>query len=128
VRDLLIHQKARGTTVFLNSHLLSEIEMTCDQVAILNRGRLVRQGTLDDLLGGHAVRVRVTGLRPSERASVGGLGDLDDDGEWITVRGLEPDRVPELVAELVRLGGRVYSVEPRHQTLEDRFLQLLGAK
>jgi hypothetical protein len=51
---------------------------------------------------------------------------MDDDGEWLLVRGLEPERVPDLVAELVRLGGRVHAVEPRHQTLEDRFLQLLS--
>jgi hypothetical protein len=54
------------------------------------------------------------------------FGELDDDGEWITVRGLEPERVPELVEEIVRLGGRVYAVEPRQLSLEDRFLQLLG--
>ena len=42
--------KAEGVTVFLNSHLLSEIEMTCDQVAIIKQGRVVRQGTVDSLL------------------------------------------------------------------------------
>ncbi|HEX6347854.1 MAG TPA: ABC transporter ATP-binding protein [Candidatus Dormibacteraeota bacterium] len=128
VRQVINSLKERGTAVFLNSHLLTEVEMVCDRVAIVDHGRVVASGTLDDLLGGHAVRVRVTGLKPHERASVSGFGELDDDGEWITVRGLEPERVPELVDELVRLGGRVYSVEPRHQTLEDRFLQLLGAK
>ena len=85
-------------------------------------------GQHPDRYPGHAVRLRVTGLKPSERGSVSGFGEVDDDGEWITLRGLEPDHVPELVAELVRMGGRVYSVEPRHQTLEDRFLQLLGTK
>ena len=48
-----------------------------------------------------------------------------DDGEWLTFRGLAEDRVPELVGEIVRDGGRVYAVEPRHETLEDRFLELL---
>ena len=42
------------------------------------------------------------------------------------MRGLEPERVPEVVDEIVRQGGRVYAVEPRHLSLEDRFLQLLG--
>ena len=128
VRQIINSLKERGTAVFLNSHLLTEVEMVCDRVAIVDHGRVVASGTLDDLLGGHAVRLRVTGLKPSERGSVSGFGEVDDDGEWITLRGLEPDRVPELVAELVRMGGRVYSVEPRHQTLEDRFLQLLGTK
>jgi hypothetical protein len=42
------------------------------------------------------------------------------------IRGIDAERVPELVAEIVRLGGRVYAVEPRHESLEDRFLRLLG--
>ena len=126
VRQIIHSMKDRGTAVFLNSHLLTEVEMVCDRVAIVDHGRVVASGTLDDLLGGHAVRLRVTGLQTRERASLSAFGEVDDDGEWITVRGLDPDRVPDLVAEVVRLGGRVYQVEPRHQTLEDRFLQLLG--
>jgi ABC-2 type transport system ATP-binding protein len=128
VRQIIHAMKERGTAVFLNSHLLTEVEMVCDRVAIVDHGRVVASGTLDDLLGGHAVRIRVTGLKPRERSSLAAFGELDDDGEWITVRGLDPDRVPDLVAEVVRLGGRVYQVEPRHQTLEDRFLELLGDK
>jgi ABC-2 type transport system ATP-binding protein len=70
VRDIIVHLKARGATVFLNSHLLSEIEMTCDQVAVLNRGRLIRQGTLDELLApASVVELQVEGgdanLRPA---------------------------------------------------------------
>jgi len=126
VRQIIHSVKERGTAVFLNSHLLTEVEMVCDRVAIVDHGKVVASGTLDDLLGGQAVRIRVTGLKPSQRASLASFGELDDDGEWITVRGLDPDRVPELVAEVVRMDGRVYQVEPRHQTLEDRFLQLLS--
>jgi ABC-2 type transport system ATP-binding protein len=125
VRQIIHSLKERGTAVFLNSHLLTEVEMVCDRVAIVDHGRVVASGTLDDLLGGHAVRLRVTGLKPRERGSLASFGELDDDGEWITVRGLDPERVPDVVAEVVRLGGRVYQVEPRHQTLEDRFLELL---
>ncbi len=67
----------------------------------------------------------MTGLTPRQRAGLATFGGLDDDGEWITLRGIDPDRIPDLVAEAVRLGGRVHQVEPRQQTLEDRFLQLL---
>jgi hypothetical protein len=70
----------------------------------------------------------VTGLDREQRASLASFGDADDDGEWIVIRGLPSERVPDVVAEVVRLGGRVYAVEPRHQTLEDRFLQLLGTE
>ncbi len=126
IRQIINSLRSRGTAVFLNSHLLSEVEMVCDRVAVVDHGRVVASGRLDELLRGQAVRVRVSGLTVRQRASLSSFGSLDDDGEWLTVRGLEPERVPELVDELVRLGGRIYQVEPRRQTLEDRFLELLG--
>jgi ABC-2 type transport system ATP-binding protein len=126
VRQVIHHLRERGTAVFLNSHMLTEVEMVCDRVAMVDRGRVIATGTLDELLGGEACRVRATGLDVRQRQSLGSFGDVDDDGEWIAVRSLPADRVPDLVAEIVRMGGRVYAVEPRHQTLEDRFLQLLG--
>jgi ABC-2 type transport system ATP-binding protein len=102
------------------------VEMVCDRVAMVDRGRVIASGTLDQLLGGKSCRLRVTGLDVRQRAGLRHFGELDDDGEWLTVRGLDPERVPELVEEIVRLGGRVYAVEPRQLSLEDRFLQLLG--
>jgi ABC-2 type transport system ATP-binding protein len=126
VRQVIHHMREQGTAVFLNSHLLTEVEMVCDRVAMVDRGRVITTGTLDELLGGQACRVRVTGLDVQQRQSLSAFGRAEDDGEWIVVRGLEAERVPDLVAEVVRMGGRVYAVEPRHETLEDRFLQLLG--
>lgn len=49
IRDILAQIKARGKTIFLNSHLLSEVEMICDRVAILNKGDLIKEGNVDDL-------------------------------------------------------------------------------
>jgi len=126
VREVIRSLTAGGTAVFLNSHLLTEVEMVCDRVAVVDKGRVIATGTLDELLGGHSVKIRFTGLTPGERGSLRRFGEVDDEGEWLTVRGIESERVPELVAEVVRLGGRVYAVEPRQQTLEDRFLELLG--
>jgi ABC-2 type transport system ATP-binding protein len=126
VREIIRALGERGTTVFLNSHLLGEVEQVCDRVAIVDRGRVVAEGTLDELLGGDTVRMRVADL---ERAATNGLsrfGKVDQDGDWLVIRGIDNERVPELVAEIVRLGGRVYAVEPRHESLEDRFLRLLG--
>jgi ABC-2 type transport system ATP-binding protein len=126
VREIIRGLGERGTTVFLNSHLLSEVEQVCDRVAIVDRGKVIAEGTLDELLGGDTVRIRVVDL---ERAATSGLsrfGQLDQDGDWLVIRGIDSERVPELVAEIVRLGGRVYAVEPRHESLEDRFLRLLG--
>jgi len=126
VREIIRGLGERGTTVFLNSHLLSEVEQVCHRVAIVDHGRVVAQGTLDELLGGDTVRIRATGLDRAAKMSLARGGRLDDEGDWLVIRGIDGERVPEIVAEIVRLGGHVYAVEPRHESLEDRFLRLLG--
>jgi ABC-2 type transport system ATP-binding protein len=126
VREIIRGLGERGTTVFLNSHLLSEVEQVCHRVAIVDRGRVVAEGTLDELLGGDTVRIRATGIDRAARTALSHFGQLDDEGDWMVIRGIDTERVPELVADIVRLGGRVYAVEPRHESLEDRFLRLLG--
>jgi len=127
VRQIIHKLRERETAVFLNSHLLTEVEMVCDRVAMVDRGRVIATGRLDELLRHESCRVRVTGLAPRQRAGLSRFAEMDDDGEWVTFHGLDAEKVPELVQELVRLGGRVYAVETRQQTLEDRFLELLGA-
>ena len=87
-------------------------------------GRVIASGTMQDLLSGSAVRVRVSGL-DGQLAKLEAFGPVDDEGEHLTFTKLGPERVPDLVSEIVKLGGRVYEVVPRHQNLEDRFLQLL---
>ena len=126
VREIIRGLAARGTAVFLNSHLLSEVEQVCDRVAVVDHGRVIASGTMDELLGGTAVRVRVTGLEQADKNKLAGFGRIDDEGDQLTFSNLQPDRVPELVAAIVGLGGQVYEVAPRHETLEDRFLQLLA--
>jgi ABC-2 type transport system ATP-binding protein len=126
VREIIRALGERGTTVFLNSHLLGEVEQVCQRVAIVDRGRVVAEGTLDELLGGDTVRIRATGLDRAARTGLAGFGQLDGEGDWLVIRGIDAERVPDLIADIVRLGGRVYAVEPRHESLEDRFLRLLG--
>ncbi|GAC1616201.1 MAG: ABC transporter ATP-binding protein [Candidatus Dormibacteraceae bacterium] len=124
VREITRALRDRGTTVFLNSHLLSEVELVCDRVAVVDHGRVIAIGTIHDLLqGADVVRVRLSGIdRP---ADLGDFGECIQDGEWTTFQGLAESRVPDLVAAIVAHDGRVYAVEPQNQTLEDRFLQLL---
>ena len=125
VREIIRGLRAAGAAVFLNSHLLSEVEQICDRVAIVNHGRVIASGAIADLLSGHAVSLRVAGLSPAERTSLAGFGDLRDEEGWLVVQGCEPERVPDLVAAVVGLGARVYAVEPRRGSLEQRFLELL---
>jgi ABC-2 type transport system ATP-binding protein len=125
VREIIRGLASRGTAVFLNSHLLSEVEQVCDRVAVVDHGRVIAAGTMDELLSGTAVRVRATGLSQADKNKLSDFGRVDDEGDQLTFNNLHPDRVPDLVAAIVAAGGRVYEVAPRHQTLEDRFLQLL---
>lgn len=125
VREVIRGLKGRGTTVFLNSHLLSEVELICDRVAVLDQGRVVSTGTLDELIGGPAlVRLRITELDGTASA-LARFGTVKQEGDWYTVGGVSADQVPELVASLVQAGARIHAVEPRRQSLEDRFLELL---
>jgi ABC-2 type transport system ATP-binding protein len=125
VREVIRGLASRGTAVFLNSHLLSEVEQVCDRVAVVDHGRVIASGTMGELLSGTAVKVRVSGLAAEDKSKLSAFGPIDDEGDQLTFTSLKPDRVPELVSTLVSLGGRIYEVAPRHQTLEDRFLQLL---
>jgi ABC-2 type transport system ATP-binding protein len=125
VREVIRALRSAGTSVFLNSHLLSEVEQVCDRVAVIDHGRVVASGTLDDILGGGvAVRLHVTGLA-GMAALLRRWGDVTVEGDWVTVRGVDSDAVADIVAALVARGGRVRAVEPQRVSLEDRFLQLL---
>ncbi len=124
VREIIRDLRARDTTVFLNSHLLGEVELVCDRAAVVDHGRVVAIGTIPELLGAsNSVRVRVTGLDGPGLAALRQYGILTPQGDWIAIVGIADESVPDLVAEIVRLGGRVHAVE--RQTLEDRFLQLV---
>ena len=127
VRDIIHHLRDRGVTVFLNSHLLGEVEQVCDRVAVVHHGTVIASGSLGALLSNSGVRVRVEGLGAAA-AKLERFGELHQDGEWISVEGMALEGVPDLVSEIVALGGRVYAVEPRHQSLEDRFMELLGGE
>jgi len=127
VREIIRTLRTRGTTVFLNSHLLTEVEQVCDRVAIIDAGRVIAMGTMDELRGRRdVVRLRLGGVGPGALETLRRYGDLEIESGSYTVTGLMPARVPALVTELVGLGCEIFAVEPRSQTLEDRFLELLG--
>ncbi len=109
VRQLLEELRRRGVAVLLNSHLLSEVELVCDRVAIIARGRLIKAGTPEELAGASGVEVETgAGVRVFE--------------------GARRDDAPGIVAELVAAGERVYRVEVRHSSLEDVYLEAVGGQ
>jgi ABC-2 type transport system ATP-binding protein len=127
VRTIVRRACDLGSTVFLNSHLLTEVERVCDRVAIVDHGRVLASGRIDDLLGDQHVRLRVTDLAAADVAELRRFGRVSpgEDG-WLTVTGLGLDRVPDLVAAVVGMGGRVHAVESGRSTLEDLFMRLVG--
>ena len=126
VRAIVRAARDRGATVILNSHLLTEVERVCDRIVILHHGRAIASGTLDEVVAADGVRLRVTGLDDTGRAALSGFGPLAIDGEWLTIRPLAADRIPDLVAAVVAAGGRVHAVDPGRGSLEARFLELLA--
>ena len=126
VRAIIREARRRGTTVFLNSHLLTEVERVCDRVAIVDRGRVVEQGRLDEVLGEPGMRVQATGLDEAALARLEGFGPIRRDGDWLSIQPFDPVRVPDLVEAIVAAGGRIYEVDAGLRSLEERFLALLA--
>lgn len=114
IRDLLLSLNAGGTTVFLSSHLLAEVEHLCSRVGVLDRGRLVVQDQLDALRGptGRTI-VHTPDVRQAGQELAGLVAEAD--GERLVVSSDDP---AELVTHLVRAGVRITQVIPERRTLE----------
>jgi ABC-2 type transport system ATP-binding protein len=127
VRVIIRELRDRGATVFLNTHLLEEAEHVCDRVTIISKGRSLATGTLADLkVRRPSARLRVTDLPGGWWQGLASFGRWTEEGDWLLVEEMAAGRVPELVAAIVALGGRVEAVVPEHQSLEESFLKLLG--
>ena len=121
VRELLLRMRESGKTVFLSSHLLSEVELVCDRVAILNQGRLVALGKTSELLQSGDKSIIVARGVPATAFPDATL-------ENGVVRFAVPTVSQRSALEQVwSLGGQVISVNPEHRSLEEIFLQLTTA-
>ncbi|MBV9662029.1 MAG: ABC transporter ATP-binding protein [Acidimicrobiales bacterium] len=129
MRQIIRGLRTRGKTVFLNTHLLAEAEQVCDRVAVLDKGVAIATGTLAELLGQHGrVRVKLGTVDGSCTKILSKFGAWQRDGDWIILERIENDSIPDLVAAIIGGGGRVEAVIPEHQSLEDRFLELLDER
>jgi ABC-2 type transport system ATP-binding protein len=128
VRAIVRRAREAGATILLNSHLLTEVERVCDRVAIIDHGRVLASGRIDDLLGHAQVRVRVTDLPATALEGLERFGtvDIDDEG-WLTITGVHDEDIPDVVSAIVAGGGRVHAVDPGRGTLEELFMRVVDA-
>jgi ABC-2 type transport system ATP-binding protein len=128
VRDIIRAQRDRGATVFLNSHLLSEIEVTCDQVAFIRDGEIV---TTRDLRGWQEekvrVKVRARKLAPQIVAGLSHWARCEQlDGESLTLLVASREALPEILGYLVQSGSAPFEFTPQRISLEDLFMEIVG--
>jgi len=123
IRDLMVELNQAGTTVFLSSHLLSEVEQLCTRIGVIDLGRLVLQDELDTL---RAPTGRVVVDSPDAGSAAAMLdGRVEHrDGDRLFVRHADP---AELNASLVRDGVRVAAIGAERRTLEEIVLEVTGA-
>lgn len=118
VRELLLRLRDRGKTIFLSSHLLSEIELVCDRIGVVNRGRLVRVGKLKELLDvANCVEIVAT------RVSAELLSGATVQGSTVQLR-VARDNQRAAIEKIWSAGGEIVSVNPIRRSLEELFLEL----
>lgn len=137
VRDVIHDLREQGTTVFLNSHLLSEVEITCDRVAFIKKGEVVHASGLQSLVDGE-LTVQVRARRPTgmDRASWEGVlvglsrwsPNVRVDGEHISLTLASEADLPTINRYLVEHGAEVYGLTPHKLSLEDLFIQVVGTE
>ena len=129
IRDLVVRLHAEGKTVFMNTHILSDVEMLCHRVAIIVQGEIRYEGDPHAVLADDErdTDVVLTGVAPAlvelfEGRDLGGLRGLGDRIEL----SVPHKRVPEVLSEALAAGAQVVSVSPRRASLEHLFLSAVG--
>jgi ABC-2 type transport system ATP-binding protein len=131
VRDVINQLRQRGTAVFLNSHLLSEVEQTCDRVTFIRQGEILETVMLNEEATAVPVTVRVgqpTADLLAQLAQFGNDVTLDEENGRIHLTLPDEANIPKLAVWLVQQGHTLYELTPQPITLEERFLQIIGNK
>jgi len=127
VRDIIRQLKAQGTTVFLNSHFLSEVEITCDRVAFIKEGQVVRIESMADLLNQSTeLRLRVDSLTPELRAGLEDLGtQLQVNDSTVSMLVRDQEVIPKIAHLVQQSGAKLYELSPRQKSLEEIFVDII---
>jgi len=128
VRDIIRVLREQGSCVFWNSHLLSEIEVTCDRVAFISHGEVIRLLDLAALDTGQVtVTLRVTGLSQETASGLSTWAEaIHLDGNHLTLTARNEETLPEINRYLVTHGVAVYEIAPKHVSLEELFIETVG--
>ena len=133
VRDIIRELREEATTVFLNSHLLSEVEITCDRVVFIKHGTVIKAITLKEIeQGATQVQIRVGALSAArdraelERGLLQFGADVRIDTDHIHVTVANQQTLPELARWLIGQGLDLYELKPERISLEEMFLQIVG--
>ena len=125
VRDLIASLRAEGKTVFMSSHILSDIEVLCDSVAILKHGKLAHAGSIEQLRAQEAnlIEVVATGAEPEVlKQKLGAHARVTADASGVRIQVQDETEVDAVIAALRQSNGKLVSVQPVKQSLEDLFV------
>lgn len=125
IRDIIVQLKQEGKTVFLCSHILQDIEMICDRVAIIVNGKIISQGRLQDLISEkiHFTEIILSGVESKE---VEGIGEpVSAHGGRILLKVLEEEKIEKVLRVIQSRNGKIHSLIPRTETLEDLFVGMV---
>jgi ABC-2 type transport system ATP-binding protein len=128
VRDIIHDLRERGTTVFLNSHLLSEVEITCDRVAFIKHGEVLRVSDLKALAtGATGVTIHARGVTPDTLAGLNQWAqEVRLDGDRLSLSVPDDAALPAITRYLVAQNVDVYGIAAQRLSLEDLFIQIVG--
>jgi ABC-2 type transport system ATP-binding protein len=130
VRDIIRDLREGGTTVFLNSHMLSEVEITCDRVAFIRQGEVLTTNSLQSLVEGElTVEIRAQNVNPAVLEGLARWGEnIRADGDHLSLTLSSEADMPVLTRYLVENGVDVYAIRPKQLSLEDLFIQVVGTE
>lgn len=128
VRDIIVSLKSEGTTVFLNSHLLSEVETVSDRVTIINKGEVARTASIEELVADTlTLCIRAEGASTeflqSLESEYGSLEKLSDGRLSLTLK--DREEIPQIASKIIVSGATLYELTPKHESLESIFMQIV---
>ena len=127
VRDIIQELRERGTTVFLNSHLLGEVEATCDRVVFVRAGRVVHELSLARTTADTTLELKVTPLDPATLAGLAAFGtEVRLVGELVRMRVNDESVIPRVASWLVARGLDIHELRARRRSLEEWFVEIMG--